>query len=139
MKKIMKNNRIIAIALLTLFSATAFAGNNSFGKEKEPTPVEFKFIGLVNEQAVFELKVAADESASDYTITITDEAGSTYYRENIKATQLFSKKFLFTEEISDNKLLLTVTCRNNKKAVVYKIEDKHNYSRETVVSEVSNY
>jgi hypothetical protein len=139
MKKIMRSNRIIAIALLTLFSATAFAGNSSFGKDKESTPVEFKFIGLVNEQAVFELKVAADESASDYTITITDEFGSTYYRENIKANQLFTKKFVFTEELNGNKLLLTVTCRNNNKAVVYKIEDKHNYSRETLVSEVSNY
>lgn len=135
----MRGNRIIAIALLTLFSATAFAGNNSFGKDKESTPVEFKFIGLVNEQAVFELKVAADESASDYTITITDEFGSTYYRENIKANQLFIKKFIFTEELNGNKLLLTVTCRNNNKAIVYKIEDKYNYSRETLVNEVSNY
>jgi hypothetical protein len=134
MKKILRNNRIIAIALLTMFSVNAFA-SNTIGKEKE-LPIEFRFIGLVNEKAVFELKVAATDSENDYVITISDQTGASFYRENIKSTQLFSKKFLFSEDINDNTLLVSITCRNNNKTVVYKVENKYNYTQETLVSEV---
>ncbi len=135
MKKTLRNSRIAAIALLTMLSVNVFANNPFIGKEKE-LPIEFKYVGIVNEKAVFELKVAATEEENDYVITIGDQAGVSLYRENIKSNQLFSKRFVFSEEINDNMLIVSITCKNNNKTVVYKIENKYNYTQETIVSEV---
>lgn len=136
MKSILKNTLTATLLVLTA-SFTAFATPNNEGIADKVTPIEFKFVGIVNEQAVFELKVAATEAESDYVVSVGDQTGTSYYRENIKSNQLFTKKFIFSEDINDNALYVTVTCRNSNKSVVYKVENKYNYTQETVVSEVT--
>lgn len=135
MKSILRNTISAALLLLSV-SLNSFATNND-GIVDKTTPIEFRFVGIVNEQAIFELKVAATDAESDYVITVTDQTGISFYKENIKSSQLFTKKFIFSEDINDAALYVTVTCRNTSKSVVYKVENKYNYTQETVVSEVT--
>jgi hypothetical protein len=136
MKSILRNTLTATLLVLSV-SLNVFAANNEDIVDKV-APIEFKFVGLVNEQAVFELKVAATEAENDYVITVGDQTGTSFYKENVKSNQLFTKKFIFSEDINDNVLYVTVTCRNSNKSVVYKVENKYNYTQETVVNEVSN-
>lgn len=136
MKSMIKNTRIVIALVASLISLSAFAGNNP-GKIEKSTPIAFKFIGIVNEVPVFELKVDATVNASEYSISVTDQSGVSYYREYVKITRAFTKKFIFAEEINENPLFVTVTNRSNNNSVVYKVENKFNYSQETLVTVVS--
>ncbi|HEY6062531.1 MAG TPA: hypothetical protein VIV35_02920, partial [Chitinophagaceae bacterium] len=113
MKKIFNNNRLIAIAFFTVFAATvapAVLANNC-----KDLPVELKFIGSINNQSIFQLKISGNSPQDDYALTIRDEFGNSIYRENIKGRS-FSKKFLFdTDELGDDTLLLEVFCRKTGK------------------------
>jgi len=120
MKKIFRNNRLIAIALLTMFSTAAAAAvtpDSGFSAKQ----VELKFTGNVYHQSVFQLKVnglAGDE----FTVTIRDVHGNSVYRENISAG-VFSKKFLFdTDELRDETVQFEVYNRKSKQTVLYRVQ-----------------
>ena len=134
MKKIFNNSRLIAVAFFTVFtaaSAPAALANNS-----KDLPVELKFIGSINSQSIFQLKISGNSTHDDYALIIRDEFGNSIYKENIKAGN-FSKKFLFdTEELGDDTLLLEVFCRKTNKSVVYKINRQPRYVNELVLTEL---
>jgi hypothetical protein len=134
MKKIFNNNRLIAIALLTVFSVAAAP---AMAAEKNPVvPVEFSYIGNVANQPMFQLSFAGNATQNDFTIIITDEYGNSLYRENIKAMN-FTKKFLLnTEELGDETLYFTIFCKNTKSSVEYKVNRNTRQVREVLVSEV---
>jgi hypothetical protein len=119
MKKIFRNNRLIAMAFLTLYSTAAAASvqpDISFSDRQ----VELSFIGTIYHQSVFQLKVNSSPG-DEFTLSLTDIYGYHVYRENIKAG-MFSKKFLFdTDELSDETLQLEVYNRTTKQTVLYKI------------------
>jgi hypothetical protein len=134
MKKIMSNNRIIAILFFTVFSIAAapaaFAGN-----EKPAVPVELSFLGHVKNQPLFLLNFKGSETQNEFTIIITDEGGNTLYRENIKGEN-FSKKFLLnTDELGDAPLHFTIFCKNTKGSVEYTVNRNVRTVREVVVNE----
>lgn len=134
MKKIISNNRLIAIALLTVFSlATAPAAFANGGKE---IPVELKYMGNIKNQHIFQLNVNGSAEQDEFTITIRDEYGNQVYRENIKA-ESFTKKFLFnTDELSEASLQFEVFSKKTKKSVVYAINSNTRQIEEVVVSEL---
>ncbi|MBL7733119.1 MAG: hypothetical protein JNM88_18250 [Chitinophagaceae bacterium] len=135
MKKIFRNNRIVAIAFLTMFSVAAAPA--AMAGEKNPVvPVQLIFLGHVKNQPLFQLNFNGDENQNDVTIIISDEYGNSLYRENIKA-ETFSKKFLLnTEELGDETLYFTVFCKNNKKAVEYVVNRSTQTINQVVVNEV---
>ncbi len=134
MKKIFSNSRLIAIAFFTVFIAAAIPA--ALANNSKDLPVELKFIGSINNQAIFQLKISANSQHDDYTLIIRDETGNSIYRENIKA-ESFSKKFLFdTEELGDDTLLFEVLCRKSNKSVVYRINRQYHYREEILVSEL---
>lgn len=119
MKRIFRNNRLVAIAFLTLFTGAAFGsvtpGSNFSGKQ-----VELNFVGNIYNQSVFQLKVNGLHD-DEFTLSIRDRFGNPVYKENISAGN-FSKKFLFdTDELSDEALLLEVYNRTKKQTVLYEI------------------
>jgi hypothetical protein len=134
MKKIFNNSRLIALAFFTVFTAAAIpAALANNGKE---LPVELKFIGSINHQSIFQLKISGNTLHDDFALIISDEYGNSFYRENIKA-ESFSKKFLFdTEELGDGTLLLEVFCRKTNKSVVYKITRQTHFVEDVLVSEL---
>ncbi len=120
MKKIFRNNRIIAIAFMTVFSATAFAVPKT-GETEKDVPVSLSYAGTIQEQPLFQLSFYGNKENDDFTITIRDEWGNRLYRENIKAEN-FSKKFLLnTEEISDETLTFEIISNKTGKKVQYEV------------------
>jgi hypothetical protein len=134
MKKIFNNSRIIALAFFTVFTAAAIPA--ALANKSKDLPVELKFIGNINNQSIFQLKVSGNTQHNDFTIMIRDEFGNSIYRDNIKA-ESFSKKFLFyTDELGDDTLLLEVFCRKTNQSVVYKITRQTRYMEQVIVSEM---
>ncbi len=120
MKKIFRNNRIIAIAFMTLFSATTFATP----KGEEPAqdvPVSLSYAGSIQEQPMFELSFYGNKENDDFTIIISDTWGNRLYRENIKAENFIKKFLLNTEEIGDETLTFEVISNKTGKKVQYEV------------------
>ena len=133
MKKIFNNGRLIAIAFFTVFTAAAVPA--ALANDSMSLPVELKFIGSMNSQSVFQLKISGNTQHDDYSIIIMDEFGSLLYRENIKAENI-SKKFGFdTDKLGDESLLFEVYCRKTRRSVVYKINRQYHFREEILVSE----
>lgn len=135
MKKIISNNRIIAILFFTVFSFAAAPAAKA-NDPKPAVPVELSFLGHIKNQPLFQLSFRGNEGQNEFTIIITDEGGNTLYRENIKGEN-FSKKFLLnTDELGDDPLRFTIFCKNNKKAVEYTVNRNTRTVQEVVVNEV---
>ena len=133
MKKIFRNNRLIAIAFLTLFTTRATQAAITDGSND--VPVQLRFIGSINNHSVFQLKVAGNTQQDDFTLTIRDTYGNSIYRENIKANN-FSRKFLFdTDELGDETLKLEVYNRSTRQYVVYDINRQYSSMQNVVITE----
>lgn len=134
MKKIFNNNRLIAIAFLTVFSLGAAAPASAI--EKSGVPVALKYTGQINNQPVFELSFHGSSLQDNFTIIISDEYGNALYRENIKG-EIFTKKFaLNTDELGDNHVRFEIFCNKTKKSVVYDINRNTRVVYEVAVVEV---
>lgn len=135
MKRIISNNRIIAILFFTVFSIAA-APSVQAGNENPEIPVALSFLGHVKNQPLFQLAFNGSEGKNDFTIIISDEGGNTLYRENIKG-EVFSKKFLLnTDELGDNTLHFTIFCKNTKGSVEYTVNRNTRTVQDVVVREV---
>jgi hypothetical protein len=135
MKKIISNNRIIAILFFTVFSIAAAPVANA-GDKKPEVPVELSFLGHIKNQPLFQLNFNGTEEKNEFTIIISDEGGNTLYRENVKG-EIFSKKFLLnTDELGDNTLHFTIFCKNTKGAVEYTVNRNTRTVQDVVVREV---
>ena len=135
MKKIFSNNRLVAIAFITLFSLSMSPA--VMANDKKPTvPVELKFAGLIKGQPLFQLNFSGNPQQDEFTIIINDEYGNSLYRENIKG-EIFSKKFLLnTDEIGDNTLRFEIFCKKTKQSVTYEVNRNTRFVEEMVISEV---
>lgn len=135
MKKIFRNNRLIAIAFFTAFSVASSAAapvknSNYF------IPVELKFVGTIKNQPLFELRFAGNPDNDEFTIVIRDEFGNSLYRENIKGEN-FTKKFLLnTDEIGDDTLQFEIMSKKSKKSVVYEVNRNTRFVDEVVINEL---
>ena len=135
MKKIFRNNRLIAIAFLTMFSSGAVMAATSDSINNR-NPVELKFVGSFNNQTIFQLKVTGNPQFDDFSLIIRDIYGNSIYRENIKAEN-FSKKFLFdTDELGDETLQLEVYNRKTRQSVIYEINRQYKALQEIVINQI---
>ncbi len=133
MKKIIRNNRILLVAFLTIFTTITSAAGVPID-EKSPVPAEIILVGNFQEQPVVKLTINGTAEENDFLIVIADEAGEVLYTENIKGQQ-FTKKFIFNlEEIYGSKLLFRITCRNTNKTVVYEVSNQEVYAKHTVIT-----
>ncbi|HUR65258.1 MAG TPA: hypothetical protein VMZ03_02820 [Chitinophagaceae bacterium] len=132
MKKIFRNNRLIAVAFLTVFSAGATLANDS-SRIGQAVPAELKFAGMVNNDPLFVLNISGTQGNDDFVITISDDQGNTLYKENIR-TESCTKKFLLnSEELGDAMLRFEISSRKTKTKVLYEVSSKNRYTQETIV------
>ncbi|MEO7984411.1 MAG: hypothetical protein ABI688_10050 [Bacteroidota bacterium] len=135
MKKIISNNRLIALAFFTVFSMGMSPAVKA-GEKNPLVPVELKFAGLIKDQPLFQLNFFGNAAQDEFTIIITDEDGSTLYKENIKG-EYFTKKFLLnTDEIGDNTLRFEILCNKTKKSVVYEVNRNYRFVQDVAINEV---
>ena len=137
MKKIIRNNRLIAIAFFTTFSvavAPSAMGNDS-NHVKPVVPVEMKFLGNMNQQPLFQLNFAGNAEQNDFTIIISDEFHEVLYREQIRG-EYFSKKFLLnTDELGDAAILFEISCRKTRRTVIFRIDRNTRLVEDVVISQ----
>ncbi len=135
MKKIFSNNRIIAIAFLTVFSV-ALAPAAMAIEKKPAVPAELVFVGNIRNQPVFQLNVAGNASQDEFTISIIDESGVSLYRENVKG-QNFTKKFLLnTDEIGASTLLFEIFCKKTKQTVTYEVNRNSRFVQDLAITKL---
>lgn len=134
MKKIFRNNRIVAIAFMTIFStvmAPAVMAN-----ENPVIPVELKYAGKLNNQPVFQLNVNGNAEHNEFLIVIRDEYGNALYWENIKA-ETFTKRFVLnTDEIGDDKLRFEITSKKTKQTIKFDVDRNSKTVEEMSVNQV---
>lgn len=135
MKKIFSNNRLIAIAFLTIFSVGL--STVAVANDKTPVvPVELKYTGLIKNNPLFELNFSGNPEQNSFTIIISDEYGNSFYRENIKGEN-FTKKFLLnTDEIGDENLRFEIFCNKTKKSVQYIVNRNSRIVQDIAITEV---
>lgn len=135
MKKIFSNNRIIAIAFLTVFSV-ALAPAAMAIEKKPAVPAELVFVGNFKNQPVFQLSVTGSAEQDEFTINITDEFGVSLYKENVKSEN-FTKKFLLnTDEIGDNTLIFEVVCKKTKQSVTYEVNRNSRFVQDLAITKI---
>jgi len=110
MKKVFRNNRVVALALLTLFSVPLF----SIAQVNPPgatVQAEMKYIGMMYNSPVFELKMASVQEQESFSVRIKDEYGTVLYQETILAKG-FSKKFMINiDEIGNDFVYFEITSK----------------------------
>ena len=122
---------IVALAFTLAFSTPTLAND---GGEKENPNTEFKFIGNVEDQPVFELNLGDNED--EYTVIFRDEIGNILYIDKFKGAN-GSKKFLLkSDELVDETLNVVVKSKKNNTTAVYKINRSASYVEETVINKV---
>jgi hypothetical protein len=132
--KTMTNTRLIALALVALFTV-AFTAPALANDEKKVIPVELKFIGNIKNQPLFHMTFNSTEE-SEYTIVVRDEYGNVLYKETVKGG-IFTKKFLLnTEELGDAELKFEVSGKNYEKPVVFEINKQSRFVQDVVVNKV---
>ena len=120
MKKIFRNNRILVIAFLTMFSGAAVAASPNTDPAND-VPASLSYVGNLKDQPIFLLSVNGNKEQDEFTITIKDDLGNRLYSEKIKA-EIFSKKFLLnTDEIGDETLRFEITSNKTGKTVLYEV------------------
>jgi len=122
---------IVALAFTLAFSTPTLAND---GGEKENPTTEFKFIGNVEDQPVFELNLGDNED--EYTVIFRDEIGNILYIDKFKGAN-GSKKFLLkSDELVDETLNVVVRSKKNNTTAVYKINRSASYVEETVINKI---
>ncbi|MBL7740979.1 MAG: hypothetical protein JNK14_17285 [Chitinophagaceae bacterium] len=132
--KSMINTRLIAVALVALFTVASAAPALANDGTKV-IPVELKFIGNVKNQPLFHMNFNSSEE-STYTITVRDEYGNVLYKENVKGG-VFTKKFMLnTEELGDADLKFEVTGKGYEKPVVFEVNKYTRFVEDVVINKV---
>ena len=121
------------IALFVAFSLMATVSWANDGGNDTPA-VSLKYIGLVQNQPMFQLDLNSVEE-TDFYVSIKDQDGRVIYNEKIKA-KTFTRNFrLDTESLGD--AILKVEVRDgNKKPEVFTINRNTRYYEETSISKL---
>jgi len=123
--------RIIAIAFFSLLSiAQASAVNNNDSAKN--VPVKLKYAGMYKEKPLIQLDFSGSKEENEFTISITDESGYTFYSDDVKGEK-FSKQFLLDmDNLGDATLRFEITGKKSGKTVTYEV------SRQTNITEQMN-
>lgn len=135
MKKIFSNNRLIAISFFTVFT-TAMAPAVQASPFPPVSAVELKYLGIQQNQPMFQLQVNGGAHDEAYTIIIRDEYNNSLYREKIIGGS-FTKTFLFNrDEIGNDQVRFEVWCEKSKEKFVYLINQQTRMVEDTWVNQI---
>jgi len=133
MKTIITQVRFAAVALVALFTVTL--AQAAPATEKNPTGVEFKFIGNHKNQPVLELSFNNPEEV-EFTVEVVDEYNTVLYKDVVKANNTTKKFLLNTEELGNVGLRFQITGRKSNKTVVYEVNRNARVVEDLVVNKV---
>jgi hypothetical protein len=136
MKKVTNKNKAIVIGLMAMISTSFGNPVSAMDEKNDPPGVGVKYLGFVNSNPVFELKLNNVQS-DYYFITIRDEAGSVLYSEKLSGKTISRRYRIDTEEeITAGGLRFEVRSVNTKKTDVYITGITENVTREVAVTKI---
>ena len=121
------------IALFVAFSLMATVSWANDGRNDTPA-VSLKYIGLVQNQPMFQLDLNSVEE-TDFYVSIKDQYGRVIYNEKIKA-KTFTRNFRLDTESLDDAILKVEVRDGNKKPEVFTINRNTRYYEETSISKL---
>jgi len=120
------------IALFVAFSLMATVSWANDGGNDTPA-VSLKYIGLVQNQPMFQLDLNSVEE-TDFYVSIKDQDGRVIYNEKIKAKN-FTRNYRLNTSVDDAILKVEVR-EGNKKPEVFTINRNTRYYEETSISKL---
>ena len=120
MKRVMKNNKMMALALVAMMvmgTTTAALANGG-----SDDPIELKFLGNYKSQPIFQLNLH-NADAAEFTITVKDNNDVVLYSEKLKGAEISRKYRLNTDEIELSGVTFEVTNRKTNKTVTYTVNN----------------
>lgn len=135
MKTIITHARLALIAIVALFTVTLAQATPTTGTEKNPSGVEFKFIGNHKNQPVLELSFNNPEEV-EFTVEVVDEYNTVLYKDVVKANNTTKKFLLNTEELGNVGLRFHITGRKSNKTVVYEVNRSARMVEDLVVNKI---
>jgi len=131
MKTTIRNYGTIALAVAFSFIATVSWATD--GRNDTPA-VSLKYIGLVQNQPMFQLDLNSVEE-TDFYVSIKDQYGQVFYSEKIKAKN-FTRNFRLDTGSFDDAVLKVEVRDGNKKPEVFTINRNTRYYEETSISKL---
>lgn len=132
MKTNYRNMVIAVLALMVAFTTPALAHD---GDKETPAATEFRFIGNVEKQPVFELNLI--NSDDEYTVTFRDQNGNILYNDKYKGAAGLSKKFILkTEDFGEVAVKVVVRSKKTGTSDVYTINRTQSDVEETVINKI---
>ena len=131
MKTKIKNFGTIALVVALSFTATV---SWAFDGTKDTPVVSLKYLGLVQNQPMFQLDLNSVEE-TDFYVSIKDQYGQVFYTEKIKAKN-FTRNFRLDTENPDDVILKVEVRDGNKKPAVFTINRSTRYYEETSISKL---
>lgn len=130
MKTLLINTRILAIAFASVF-AVAFT-SPVLAAEKDPAPVELKYLGQLRNQPLFELTFNNEEN-TEFLVVIRDEFRNVLYKETVKAGVTSRKYALNTDDLGDISIQFEITGKQTDKTIVYEVNKNSRFVEDMTV------
>jgi len=127
----MNRSAIIAMAFMATFTLASTQKTEAKNriedslKSKTESPVEFKYMGKMNNQPLFQLNLN-NPVASEYIITLTDQTGAVIYDERVAGKDLSRKYMLNLDEIDASEVRFVIKNKNDNSVTNFTV--KRNYS-----------
>jgi len=135
MKRVLKNTTIVAFALLVIFT-TVTTSVTLANDSTRAAPSELKYLGITNDQLVFQLNVNGTGTENNFTVLIIDKSGNTLYRENVKGEKI-AKRFLINADlVNENELKFQITNKTSNETVVYQVNQTARTIQDVVVNKL---
>lgn len=129
--------KMITMGLFTL--CTMGLSNATFAGIKSDSPTEFKFIGNVRNNPVFQLNLN-NTDADSYFISVKDQSNNVLYSEKVKGVNLSRKYQLDIDESDLNApgfgVSVEVTSAKTHKTQVYKISSTTTVNKNIVIAKL---
>ncbi len=132
MKNVMNKARRTAIILMVMFTIVTA---QSFAKNNDGAPVEFKYIGTTNSQPVFQLNMH-NADAGEFVITLKTSSGELLYTEKVSGKQIERKYRLNTDEIDASGITVEVSSAKDNTKIVYAVNRKTRTIEDVVINKL---
>lgn len=133
MKTFISKTKIVALALLTIFTTTV--ANATPVSDEKTKPEAVRYVGNLNDLPVYRLSLNTEKSAV-YRVSIKDESGNVIYSEKVSGASIVRNYQLDEAPAADYSLTFEVKNLTENTSTVYSINKTKKIFDEVAVNEV---
>ncbi|UAY51631.1 hypothetical protein [Ferruginibacter albus] len=117
-------NRFVAIVASIVLSIPATSSAFAAGKDSTTVttaPAALEFVGKVDNQPVFRVKVLDSANPANITVTVTDDNGTVLTENTLKSTSI---RFVLSDDVRNVPLHFSIYDRATKATSVYNVNPR---------------